>query len=319
MELFIVRNPGPMTTVQDLGRLAFLDQGVPLSGALDPFACRVANLLVGNPEEAAVLEITVTGPTLEVLAPADIALTGADMGMTINRVPVPAWRTMRATPGDVIRIPRAVQGCRAYLAVTGGIDVPLMMGSRSTFVRAKIGGVQGRGLIKGDILRRGAGAVLDRPRVLPEEWIPEHARKIVLRAVPGPQDDAFREGSDAFFGASYEVTQQTDRMGCRLRGAAVYRDRESPESIVTEPTIPGNVQVPADGQPIILLVEQTSGGYAKIATVITSDLSRVAQAMPGSTVRFERVTLENAHRLYQEQQEKLQQIRKYLKRVHSAD
>jgi biotin-dependent carboxylase-like uncharacterized protein len=316
MELFAVRNPGPMTTVQDLGRLAFLDRGVPLSGALDPFACRVANLLVGNPEEAAVLEITVMGPTLEVLAPADIALTGADMGMTINREPVRAWRTVRANPGEVIRIPRAAYGCRAYLAVTGGIDVPRMMGSRSTFVRAKIGGVQGRGLIKGDTLHRGAGSLLSRPRELPDEWIPQYAREIALRAVPGPQDDAFREGIDAFFGASYEVTQQADRMGCRLRGPAVRRDGELPESIVTEPTMPGNVQVPADGQPIILLVEQTSGGYAKIATVITADLPKVAQVVPGNSVRFERVTLEDAHHLYREQQKHVQQIREYLKRVN---
>jgi antagonist of KipI len=313
MELFAVRNPGPMTTVQDLGRLAFLDRGVPLSGALDPFACRVANLLVGNSEEAAVLEITVMGPTLEVLTPADIALTGAEMGMTVNQAPVRGWRTLRVNPGDVIRIPRAAQGCRAYLAVTGGIDVPLMMGSRSTFVRAKIGGVQGRGLIKGDILHRGAGLLLDRPRELPDVWIPQYAPEITLRAVPGPQDDAFREGIDAFFGACYEVTQQADRMGCRLLGPAVHRDAGSPESIVTEPTMPGNVQVPADGQPIILLVEQTSGGYAKIATVITADLPNVAQAMPGNTVRFKRVTLEMAHRLYREQQNKLQRISQYIK------
>jgi antagonist of KipI len=312
MELFAVRNPGPMTTVQDLGRLAFLDRGVPLSGALDPFACRVANLLVGNPEEAAVLEITVMGPTLEILAPADIALTGADMGMTVNQAPVRGWRTVRANPGDFIRIPRAAQGCRAYLAVTGGIDVPLMMGSRSTFVRAKIGGVAGRGLIKGDILHRGEGGPLSRPRELPGEWVPQYAREIALRAVPGPQDDAFREGIDAFFGASYAVTEQADRMGCRLMGAAVRRDPGAPESIVTEPTMPGNVQVPADGQPIILLVEQTSGGYAKIATVITADIPHAAQAMPGNTVRFERVTLEDAHRLYREQQKHLQQIREYL-------
>jgi len=183
------------------------------------------------------------------------------------------------------------------------------MGSRSTFVRAKIGGVQGRALIKGDILHRGEGDLLDRPRELPDEWIPQYGREITLRAVPGPQDDSFREGIGSFFGASYEVTQQADRMGCRLRGAAVHRDAGSPESIVTEPTMPGNIQIPADGQPIILLVEQTSGGYAKIATVITADLPNVAQAMPGNTIRFEQVTLENAHRLYREQQRQLQRIR----------
>lgn len=318
MELFAVRNPGPMTTVQDLGRPAFLDRGVPLSGALDPFACRVANLLVGNSEEAAVLETTMMGPTLEVLAPADIALTGAEMGMTVNQAPVRGWLTVRVKPGDMIRIPRAVQGCRACLAVTGGIDVPPMMGSRSTFVRAKIGGVHGRGLLKGDILHRGAGSLLDRPRELPGEWIPSYERGIALRALPGPQDDAFRESIDAFFGASYEVTQQVDRMGCRLLGPAVRRDTGSPESIVTEPTMPGNIQVPADGQPIILLVEQTSGGYAKIATVITTDLPNVAQAVPGNTVRFERVTLEEAHRLYRDRQQKLQQIRNHLNRGPAA-
>jgi len=313
MKIFAVRTPGPMTTVQDLGRFAFLDRGVPFSGALDSFACRVANLLVGNTEDVAVLEITVLGPTLEVLAPADIVLTGAEMGMTINKNPIAGWRTVRVNPGDVVRIIRAVSGCRAYLAVTGGIDVPLMMGSRSTCVQAKIGGVQGRGLIKGDILHRGGGDLLERPRHIPEEWIPKYPREIVLRAVPGPQDDVFRDNIDAFFGASYEVTQQTDRMGCRLRGPAVSRDAGAPESIITEPTVPGNVQIPPDGQPIVLLVELTAGGYTKIATVIMADLPRIAQAVPGNSLRFERVTLEDAHRLYWEQLKYLEQIRKHLK------
>ena len=157
MEVFAVRQPGPLTTVQDLGRFGFLDRGVPPSGALDPFACRVANRLVGNPEGAAVLEITLAGPTLEVLTAAEIALTGAEMALTLNGAPAGGWRSVRVSPGDVIRLPRAESGCRAYLAVTGGIDVPTVMGSRSTFVRAKIGGLAGRQLHKGDILKRGAG------------------------------------------------------------------------------------------------------------------------------------------------------------------
>lgn len=319
MELFIVRNPGSLTTVQDLGRPAYLDRGVPFSGTLDSFACRIANLLVGNPEEAAVLEITVMGPALEALAPADIALTGADMGMTINGGPVSGWRTHKVNPGDLIRIPRALRGCRGYLAVTGGIDVPPVMGSRATFVRAKIGGVAGRGLIKGDILNRGAGDLLSRPRKLPDEWIPSYPQEIVLRAIPGPQDEFFREGIGDFFRTSFQVTPQIDRMGCRLRGPAVRHDPGSPESIVTEPTMPGNVQVPADGQPIILLVEQTSGGYAKIATVITVDLPSVAQTMPGNTIRFEQVTLEMARGLYRERQKKLQKIRNGLESGYFID
>ncbi len=313
MEVFAVRNPGPMTTVQDLGRRGFLDRGVPLSGALDPLACRTANLLVGNPEEAAVLEITLMGPTLEILSAADVALTGADMGMTINGNPVPGWRAARVSPGDILRIPRAVEGCRAYLAVTGGIDVPPMMGSRSTFVRAKIGGFRGRGLAKGDILHRGERTLAAHPRTFPDSWIPRYVREILLRAMPGPQDDSFRRNIGVFFGASYEVTTEADRMGYRLRGPAIERDEGMPKSIVTEPTTPGNVQIPADGQPIILLVEQTSGGYAKIATVISPDISKVAQAVPGNTVHFERVTLEAAHRLYREHQELLSRIRAFLR------
>ncbi len=312
MEAFAVRSPGPMTTVQDLGRFGFLDRGVPLSGALDPFACRVANLLVGNAEEEAVLEITLLGPTLEVLGDADIALTGADMGMTINGTAVPKWRTVRVSSGDIVRISRAAEGCRAYLAVTGGIDVRPVMGSRSTFVRAKIGGVQGRGLVKGDVVQRGERSPSGRPRALPDRWIPHYGREIALRALPGPQDDAFRKGIGVFFSAVYEVTTEADRMGYRLRGPAVEPDEGMPKSIVTEPTTPGNVQIPADGQPIILLVEQTSGGYAKIATVITADIPRVAQLLPGHTVRFERVTLEDAHRLHREQQKFLSRIRESL-------
>jgi biotin-dependent carboxylase-like uncharacterized protein len=309
MDLFAVRQPGPLTTVQDLGRFGFLDRGVPPSGALDPFAYRVANRLVGNPEGAAVLEITLAGPTLEVLAAAEIALTGAEMALTRNGAPVGGWRSVRVSPGDVIRLPRAESGCRAYLAVTGGIDVPPVMGSRSTFVRARIGGLAGRQLRKGDILARGAGDLLGRPRELPAAWVPRYEPEITLRALPGPQDEDFRTGSGLFFGAPYWVTTETDRMGCRLSGPAVERDPGAPPSIVTEPTVPGNVQVPADGQPIILLVEQTSGGYGKIATVISPDLPRVAQAVPGNSVRFARVTLEEAHRLYREERERFEKIR----------
>ncbi len=309
MELLRVRAPGSLTTVQDLGRRAFLDRGVPLSGALDEYACRVANLLVGNPEAAAVLEITWAGPVLEVLATADIALTGAEMGMTINGKPAQGWRTHRVNPGDLLRMPQARSGCRAYLAVTGGIDVPAVMGSRSTFEKAKIGGLGGRRLLKGDVLGRGPGDPLTAAREMPAQWIPACEREITLRAIPGPQDDLFREGGDAFFSAVYTVTPQADRMGFRLSGPIVRRDRGAPESIVTEPTMPGNIQIPADGQPIILLVEQTSGGYAKIATVIATDLSRVAQALPGTVLRFERVGLEKAHRLYRERQQRLGELR----------
>ncbi len=312
MDIFTVHNPGMMTTVQDLGRFGFLDSGVPPSGALDAFSCRVANLLVGNPENLATLEMTVAGPTLEAMTEADIAVTGAETGATINGIPMESWRTIRIKKGDMIRISRAQKGCRAYLAVDGGFDVPFLMGSRSTFVRAKFGGFEGRTLLKGDILKKGECALSECRRFLPPELIPEYQKEVVLRAMPGPQEEFFPNAIDLFFTAFYQVTAQSDRMGCRLYGPFIEHDKDAPESIVTEPTIPGNVQVPPDGQPIILLVEQTTGGYSKIATVISTDIQRVAQLMPGHTVRFERTTAENAHVLYRESESRLQQIREIL-------
>lgn len=309
MDIFSVKNPGAFTTVQDIGRFGFLDRGVPPSGALDSFALRVANMLVGNDETLAVLEITVLGPVLEAMVEADIAITGADMGMTINRNPAPSWQSVRVKPGDVIRIPQAKKGCRACLAVSGGFDAPVVMGSRSTFVRAGFGGIEGRALLKGDILKRGAGILLKQPRRLPDPFIPAYHKDSLLRAVPGPQDHSFKNSLESFFTRTYQVSAESDRMGCRLLGPPVEHDAGKPQSIITEPVVPGNIQIPADGRPIILLVEQTTGGYSKIATVISADRSAVAQAMPGGSVKFERVTLATAHLLYREEQKRMRIVR----------
>jgi biotin-dependent carboxylase-like uncharacterized protein len=249
-----------------------------------------------------------TGPALDVIGEADVALAGADMAVTVNRQPVPMWETVRVKKGDVIRVRQAKSGCRSYLAVTGGIDVPVVMGSRATCVKAKIGGVEGRVLRKGDVLARFPGEFLSKPRTLPANFIPAYSPDIALRAVAGPQEEAFRSGLEIFFGSLYEVTPEADRMGYRLQGPPVHHDEGFPQSIISEPTVPGNVQLPADGQPIILLVEQTTGGYTKIATVISTDLSKIAQAMPGSRVRFQKVTLEEAHAIYREQALFLKQI-----------
>ena len=307
-EAFRVISPGPFTTVQDRGRYSFIDRGVPPSGALDPFAYGIANLLVGNPAGTAVLEITMTGPALEVLGEADVALAGADMAVAVNRQPVSMWQTVRVKRGDVIRIRQAKSGCRAYLAITGGIDVPVVMGSRATCVKAKIGGVEGRILRKDDVLARNPRESLAKPRTLPANFIPAYSSDIALRAIAGPQEEAFRSGIEVFFGSIYEVTPEADRMGYRLQGPPVKHDEGFPQSIISEPTVPGNVQLPANGQPIILLVEQTTGGYTKIATVISTDLSKIAQAIPGNRVRFQEVTLAEAHRLCRERALLLRQI-----------
>lgn len=292
-DVFRVLAPGPLTTVQDRGRVAFQHMGVPISGGLDAFALRVANRLVANAADAAVLESTLVGPRLEVLCPADIAVTGAATALTLNDRPEPGWTALRVGPGDILDLGAADNGCRAYLAVGGGIAVPPIMGSRATYLGGRFGGLEGRALRTGDILKRGPADLLARPRHLP--WFPLYGTTVVLRAVPGPQDDFFRSALEVFFQAPYTVTAQANRMGYRLEGPVLSREPQAPASIVSEPIVAGHVQVPADGQPIILLTEQTIGGYAKIATVITPDLFKVAQAKPGDTVRFVPVTLEAAH------------------------
>lgn len=308
MDAFRVLSPGSLTTVQDGGRYSFIDRGVPPSGALDGFAYRIANLLAGNPAEAAVLEMTLQGPTLEVLCEADVALAGADMAATLNDDPLPPWKSYRVKRGDILRFHYATTGCRTCLAVSGGIDVPVVMGSRATCLKAKIGGINGRALKKDDILPRGTGDLLTAPRRLPYRWIPVYRADIVLKVLPGPQEDAFRSEMEVFFDTDYTVTSESDRMGYRLQGTPIHHDEGVPQSIISEPILPGNIQLPADGQPIILLVEQTTGGYTKIATVISTDLPKVAQAMPGNRIWFKKVTLEEAHALYRSEAARRKEI-----------
>ncbi len=309
MDVFSVLTPGGYTTVQDNGRYGYQQVGIPVSGVLDSFAFRVANMLVKNPVSCAVLEITVMGPRLEVMSEADIAITGAEMGMTLNDQPVQGWKSIRVKPGDVLGINQVKSGCRAYLAVTGGIDVPDVMGSRSTYVGGKIGGYSGRSLKQGDIIKRGKGVLLNQTRHLSSAVIPQYSSNIVIRAVPGPQDDFFDEGLKTLFESEYMVSAKADRMGYRLQGPVIKHKEEMPKSIISEPSLPGGVQVPADGQPIILLVEQTVGGYTKIATVISTELCKIAQATPGDTIRFEQITLETAHALYHDRQKLMKEIK----------
>lgn len=312
MDVLKVMTPGAYTTVQDAGRFGFQQMGVPVSGALDDFAFRVANLLVGNQRHQAALEITIMGPRLEALAEADIAITGARMKVSHNGASVPGWSNFRVQPGDVLDIHQVQSGCRAYLAVSGGFDVPLIMGSRSTFAGGRLGGFAGRPLAAGDILAANSPAPKYRQRRFPEEWIPDYPGEILLRAIPGPQDNFFDQGLDTLFNAAYMVTAKADRMGYRLQGPAIAMRKGMPPSIVSEPSMPGSIQIPADAQPIILFVEQTVGGYAKIATVVSVDLSRVAQATPGDTIRFESIDLERAHILYREREAFLEKIAAHL-------
>ena len=302
MEAFSVLTAGAYTTVQDMGRYGYQQMGIPVSGVLDNFSYRVANLLVDNPDSAAVLEITIMGPRLELQTEADIAITGAEIGMTLNDQPVEGWKSIRTKPGDILDIQQVKSGCRAYLAISGGIEVPVVMGSRSTYVGGKLGGHRGRPLKEGDRITCGQSKLLTTPRQIPAAMIPTHPSQITIRAISGPQDDFFQEGLATLFQSEFMVSTKADRMGYRLQGPEIRLKDGMPKSIISEPTMPGGVQIPADEQPIILLVEQTVGGYTKIVTVISTDLPKVAQATPGDTIRFEKVSLQKAHSLYRERE-----------------
>jgi len=308
MDVFSVLTPGAYTTVQDYGRYGYQQVGIPVSGALDSFAFGVSNMLVENPVDCAVLEITIMGCRFEVLSEADIAITGAEIVMTLNERPVECWRSFRVKSGDILDIKQVKSGCRAYLAVTGGIDVPKVMGSRSTYVAGNIGGYLGRPLKQKDAIKRGEGSLLNSARHLSSALVPQYPSNAIIHAVLGPQDDFFDEGLKTLFDSEFMVSPKADRMGYRLQGPVIKHREEMQKSIVSEPSVPGGVQIPADGQPIILMVEQTVGGYAKIATVISTDLCKVAQTTPGDTIRFEQVTLEAAHSLYRERQRLMQEI-----------
>jgi biotin-dependent carboxylase-like uncharacterized protein len=295
--LFKVISPGLFTTVQDRGRYGYQRFGVPVNGVMDPFAAAMANHLVGNGDDAAVLECTMAGPSFAVLDHASVAVTGANMPIFLNGQAVAGWSSFRVRAGDVLEIGQAQSGCRGYIAVTGGFEVPLVMGSRSCYVGAGIGGLQGRPLQQGDRLHRGIGRILPESRRIPAKLVPQYHDRITLRAIPGPQDDYFDEGLEMFFSTEFTVSHEANRAGYRLTGPAIRQKPGRPVSIISESSLPGGVQIPPNGQPIILLAEQTVGGYTKIATVISSDLWLVGQAMPGNTIRFQRIDLDTAHAL----------------------
>ena len=286
---------GPLSTVQDLGRTGSQSLGFPVSGAMDTRALRIGNLLVGNPEGAAAVEMTLSGMTVEFTAAGVIALTGADMMPTLNGEPMPVWTAVYVHEGDKLVCGAAVRGLRSYLCIAGGIDVPEVMGSRSTTLKVALGGFEGRKLASGDWI----GYAAARENTAGRSHTPdEYPETVVLRAVPGPQDDMFTEkGLETFFGSVYTVTPASDRMGIRLEGEAVETVKTS--DIISDGIAPGSVQIPASGKPIVLTADrQTTGGYAKIATVCSFDLWRLAQARPGTKVVFRRVTLEAAQKLH---------------------
>jgi len=309
MEIFKVIHPGSYTTVQDQGRFGYQQFGIPVCGAVDSFAYRVANALVGNFHGQAALEATILGPTLKVLNKGLIAITGGDLSPFLNGTPLSMWESVAIQPEDIIQFKGVKSGCRAYIAVAGGIDVPMVMGSRSTYVAGKIGGINGRPLEAGDKLNKGENTGKVSGIRVPSNLIPTYSHETELRVILGPQDDYFAEGVEKFFTSTFKVSAKADRMGYRLEGNPILHKNGVKKSIISEPSVPGGIQVPPDGHPIILLVEQTVGGYTKIATVISSDIRKVGQAIPGDLFHFRQIEIEEAHQILKMEEEKVDSIK----------
>jgi antagonist of KipI len=297
MTIEIVR-AGPLTTVQDMGRAGFGALGIPPSGAMDALALRLANRLVGNPERSAALEFTLVGPEVHFEGVHWAAITGARFEAALDGRMVPHAESFPVDRGQTLRIGRSLEGARGYLALHGGIEVLPLLDSRSTFVAGGFGGFEGRALRGGDRLPIGSPPGHGRRRRVVPGVLPVYAPDAELRAVPGPQTESFTAGgTEVFFATEYRVSSRSDRMGLRLDGPPIEHAHGA--DLLPEGLAAGAVQVPADGQPILLAVDRpTTGGYVKIATVITADLWRVGQAKPGDRLRFVTVTVDRAQALY---------------------
>ena len=308
-----VLNPGLMTTVQDQGRIGYQQVGVSVSGVMDPRSAALANILVGNDEKEAVLECTMMGPHLQFNQANCIAITGGDLMPTIDGKPVPNYTAIKVEAGQVLKFTMPKAGCRAFIAFAGGLDIPEVMGSRSTYMKAKIGGMEGRKLQKDDVIGfRAPKAELKNMnfRSMASEFVPR--KEYTIRVVLGPQDDYFTDaGIQTFLSQVYTVTAEFDRMGCRLEGEAIAHKEGG--DIISDGIAFGAIQVPSSGKPIIMLGDrQTTGGYTKIANVISVDFRILAQLKQGDKVRFEQVSVKFAQDALLTQRAALKTIRNAL-------
>ena len=300
-----VQAPGLFTTVQDLGREGFGPMGVSPSGAADAVSLRIGNRLVGNAEGAAGLEMTLLGGAFLFPEGAVVALAGSDFGATLGGRPVEMWTAVEARSGETLRLGPTRSGARCTLCVWGGIMVKDFLGSASTHVLSGLGGHEGRALRKGDVLKIGAESGAIHKRKLSARALAELQPRKALRVTAGPQSDWFSVAAQrVFYGSAYRVGEESNRMGLRLEGAAI--PAPSGGEMISEGVSLGAIQVPEGGQPIILFVEQqTTGGYPKIANVISADFHSLGQLRPRDEIRFERVELESARALLRGQEELL--------------
>ena len=297
--------PGPRTMIQDKGRLGYQNSGFAPSGFMDRVGSRMANVLVDNEDSEAVLEFCLVGPILRFDEDVNLAVCGGDFGIDVDGTVNPAAKAVHVPAGATVRITTGKVGTYGSLAVGGGLDIPEVMGSRSTNLRCGIGGYKGRTLMAGDVI--GLRDPANGKRDLSWRWMPE--RRLVsfedpgitkVRVIRGPQEDMFtEEGIQTFYSSSYMISSHSDRMGFRLHGPAV--ESVSGCDIITDGIVNGSVQITGTGEPIVMMADrQTTGGYAKIASIINVDIPLFAQLRPGQMVQFERCTIDEAQRLIRE-------------------
>ena len=330
-----VLKPGMLSTLQDRGRHGFQHFGVPVSGAMDFFSHRIANILVGNAADEATLEVTLLGPRLRFERDALIALCGADLSPSIDGLAFPEGKPVRVRAGTVLDFGASIAGCRAYLAIHGGFDVPAIMGSRSTYDTARIGGLNGRALRLADVLPVGSVTQSPYPGLVKElarskrsfcapKWaVNQHIEKLgrvpqVVRVIAGRHWDAFPGAArNVLTGSEFRVSADSNRMGCRLEGKDAVAG--GPREIISEAVTFGTIQIPPSGQPIVLMADrQTVGGYPKIAEVAGVDLHLLAQLRPGDSLRFELVSLAQAQALWLKREQEIITIREAVEK-HLAE
>lgn len=299
LPLFKVLKKGLLTTFQDKGRYGYQQFGVVTGGAMDVDSLRFANLLVGNQIDEVCLEISMLGPSLQVLADeVVISICGANLSPAVNDKPIPQWQSVRVYKDDIITFGRPITGVRSYLAVTGGFSVEEVLGSKSYYQKANIG----TRIEEGDQLVGFSSPVKQRMKGLVHSSQPHYEKDISVRVIMGPHENVFSNESLAhFFNEPYKV-MQADRMGYRLNSSAPLEHKHSAD--IASDAIPlGGIQVPSSGQPIILMADrQTTGGYTRIGTVISADIPKIAQVPPGGSIRFEKCSIEEAHSAYQERE-----------------
>lgn len=325
-----VLNPGLQSTIQDFGRHGYQKYGVIVSGAMDSYAMRLANIAVGNNENEGVLEITMIGPSLELEMGTLISITGGNISPTINGKKIPMGRPVYIKEDCVLNFGACLAGCRSYLAIAGGFDVPEVMESKSTYLRAQFGGFNGRTLKKGDILNIGAKSVAaikiikklqeinQKGEFVATSWYvgdstAENINSTIIRVFKDRQfDNISDESINKFFNSEFNVDNKSDRMGYRLCGEKIEL-KERLEMISEEVSI-GTIQIPPDGNPIILLADrQTTGGYPKLAHVASVDIQKIVQLKPNSKIKFKQITLKEAERLYFERERYIDELKKAIR------